>query len=52
MHEEPTTTIIQRYLDALPGDTAADPIIRELWNGRSAAGAGCAPHFCTRATRG
>src|SRR5215467_6032158 len=30
MHEEPTTTIIQRYLDALPGGTAADPIIREL----------------------
>src|SRR5262244_1285281 len=30
MHEEPTTTVIQRYLDALPGDTAADPIIREL----------------------
>jgi RNA polymerase sigma-70 factor (ECF subfamily) len=30
MHEEPTTAVIQRYLDALPGDTAADPIIREL----------------------
>jgi RNA polymerase sigma-70 factor (ECF subfamily) len=30
MHEEPTTVIIQRYLDALPGDTAAEPIIREL----------------------
>jgi RNA polymerase sigma-70 factor (ECF subfamily) len=30
MHEEPTTIIIQRYLDALPGDTAAEPIIREL----------------------
>jgi RNA polymerase sigma-70 factor (ECF subfamily) len=31
MHEEPTTTvIIQRYLDALPGDTTAEPIIREL----------------------
>jgi len=30
MHEEPTTTIIQRYLDALPGDTAAEPIVREL----------------------
>jgi RNA polymerase sigma-70 factor (ECF subfamily) len=30
MDEEPTTTAIQRYLDALPGDTAADPIIREL----------------------
>ena len=23
MDEEPTTNIIQRYLDALPGDTAA-----------------------------
>jgi RNA polymerase sigma-70 factor (ECF subfamily) len=30
MHEEPTTVIIQRYLDALPGDTAAEPLIREL----------------------
>ena len=27
MNEEPTT---QRYLDALPGDTAAELIIREL----------------------
>jgi RNA polymerase sigma-70 factor (ECF subfamily) len=30
MHEEPTTVIIQRYLDALAGDTAAEPMIREL----------------------
>jgi RNA polymerase sigma-70 factor (ECF subfamily) len=30
MHEEPTTVIFQRYLDALPGDTAAEPIVREL----------------------
>src|SRR6516164_8969966 len=30
MHEEPTTAAIQRYLDALPGDRAAEPIIREL----------------------
>jgi RNA polymerase sigma-70 factor (ECF subfamily) len=30
MHEEPTTFIIQRYLDALPGDAAAEPVIREL----------------------
>ena len=30
MHEEPTTVIIQRYLDALPGDNAAEPMIREL----------------------
>jgi RNA polymerase sigma-70 factor (ECF subfamily) len=30
MHEEPTTVVIQRYLDVLPGDTAADPIIRGL----------------------
>jgi RNA polymerase sigma-70 factor (ECF subfamily) len=30
MHEEPTTVIIQRYLDALPGDPAAEPIIRDL----------------------
>jgi RNA polymerase sigma factor (sigma-70 family) len=30
MHEEPTTAVIQRYLDALPGDTPAEPIVREL----------------------
>jgi RNA polymerase sigma-70 factor (ECF subfamily) len=30
MHEEPTSAVIQRYLDALPGDTAAEPIIRAL----------------------
>src|SRR6516165_3534354 len=30
MHEEPTTAVIQRYLDALPGDPAAEPLIREL----------------------
>ena len=30
MQEEPTTAVIQRYLDALPGDPAAELIIREL----------------------
>jgi RNA polymerase sigma-70 factor (ECF subfamily) len=31
VHEEPTTAVIQRYLDALPGeDPAADQIIRDL----------------------
>ena len=30
MHEEPTTVIIQRYLDALPGDTTAEPVVRKL----------------------
>jgi RNA polymerase sigma-70 factor (ECF subfamily) len=30
MNEEPTTVIVQRYLDALPGDAAAEPIVREL----------------------
>jgi RNA polymerase sigma-70 factor (ECF subfamily) len=30
MPDEPATTVIQRYLDALPGGSAADPIIREL----------------------
>ena len=30
MNEEPTTAIIQRYLDALPGGSAAEPPIREL----------------------
>jgi RNA polymerase sigma-70 factor (ECF subfamily) len=30
MQEEPTTAVIQRYLDALPGDPAAEPLIRAL----------------------
>jgi RNA polymerase sigma-70 factor (ECF subfamily) len=30
MPDEPTTVVIQRYLDALPGDAAAEPMIREL----------------------
>ena len=30
MREEPTSAAIQRYLNALPGDTAAEPIVREL----------------------
>jgi RNA polymerase sigma-70 factor (ECF subfamily) len=30
MHEEQTTVAIQRYLEALPGDTSAEPIVREL----------------------
>jgi RNA polymerase sigma-70 factor (ECF subfamily) len=30
MHDEPTTVIIQRYLDALPGDTTTEPVVREL----------------------
>jgi RNA polymerase sigma factor (sigma-70 family) len=30
MNEEPTTAKIQRYLDALQGDAAAEPLIREL----------------------
>ena len=30
MNEAPTTVIIQRYLDALPGDTGAEPVIRAL----------------------
>ena len=28
--EERTTTIVQRYLDALAGDAPAEPIVREL----------------------
>jgi hypothetical protein len=51
MHEEPTTVIIQRYPDALPGDTAAEPIVRELME-RVAACACCVPGSCTRATPG
>jgi RNA polymerase sigma-70 factor (ECF subfamily) len=30
IQEEPTTVIIQRYLDALPGDTSAEPMIRDF----------------------
>jgi RNA polymerase sigma-70 factor (ECF subfamily) len=30
MLEEPTTAIIQRYLDALPGDPVAEALVREL----------------------
>src|SRR6516165_10956719 len=30
MQEEPTTVIIQRYLDAMAGDTAAESSVREL----------------------
>jgi RNA polymerase sigma factor (sigma-70 family) len=28
--EEPTTAVVQRYLDAMVGDEPADPIVREL----------------------
>jgi RNA polymerase sigma factor (sigma-70 family) len=30
LSEEPTTAVVQRYLDALAGDAPAEPIIREL----------------------
>lgn len=30
MNEERTTAAVQRYLDALQGDTAAEPVIRDL----------------------
>ncbi len=30
MREDATTVVVQRYLDALPGDTRAEPIVREL----------------------
>ena len=30
MREEPTTAVVQRYLDALAGDAPAEPIVREL----------------------
>ena len=30
MHDEPTTAVIQHYLDALPGDPAAEPVVRDL----------------------
>ena len=30
VREESTTAVVQRYLDALPGDTRAEPIVREL----------------------
>ena len=30
VREEPTTAVVQRYLDALAGDAPAEPIVREL----------------------
>lgn len=30
MSEEPTTAVVQRYLDALAGDAPAEPVVREL----------------------
>ena len=30
MSEEPTTAVVQRYLDVLAGDAPAEPIVREL----------------------
>ena len=30
MDEAPSSVIIRRYLDALPGDAAAEPVVREL----------------------
>ncbi len=33
MNDEPTTAVVQRYLDALAGDTPAEPIIRALVDG-------------------
>jgi hypothetical protein len=30
VREEPTTAVVQRYLDALAGDVSAEPIVREL----------------------
>jgi RNA polymerase sigma-70 factor (ECF subfamily) len=30
VREASTTAVVQRYLDALPGDTRAEPIVREL----------------------
>src|SRR5262245_58287034 len=30
MGEEPTTAVIQRYVDALPGDATGEPAVREL----------------------
>ena len=30
MHQEPITVIIQRYPDALPGDTTSEPVVGEL----------------------
>jgi hypothetical protein len=47
MHKGPITVVIQRYVDALPGNTAAEPIIRELLEraaGRSRAF--CATFLC------
>lgn len=52
MDETPTTVIIQRYLDALPGDAAAEPIVRELLEQAVGRLRLFCPISCTKAIRG
>ena len=52
LDEAPTTVIIQRYLDALPRDPAAEPVVRELLNSRLDDCACYAPRPFTKAIRG
>ncbi|MGO9467361.1 MAG: hypothetical protein ACLQVF_24740 [Isosphaeraceae bacterium] len=52
MNEEQTTVIIERYLDALQGHTAAEPIVRELLARAVNRLRLLCPLFCTKATRG
>ncbi len=52
MTEEHTTGVVQRYLDALAGDSPAEPIIRALLDRPSAACNSCAPTCSIEAIRG
>ncbi len=50
MSAEPTTAVVQRYLDALAGDAPAEPIIRRSWTKRCVDCNWSLPTFCTGAT--
>ncbi len=50
MNSEPTTAVVQRYLDALAGDTPAEPIIRRCWTSPRVDCNCSAPTSCSGAT--
>ena len=50
MSENHTTAAVQRYLDALAGETPAEPLVRACWTGPSAGCSCCAPACSTAAT--
>ena len=52
MREEPTTAVVQRRLDALQGETRAEPLIRDLLERAVDRLRGCAPRFSGGVTRG